>query len=318
MQIFSSLAELRELKKPVHWAMGFFDGVHLGHAQVVRSASTPGALRGVLTFQQHPLALLCPERQPRLLTPDPAQKAALLEALGVDVLLCLPFTPEVASLPPEDFLRALRGACPLAGVSVGANWRFGRGGVGDTAFLRQYAAAHGFPAVVRALVEKDGQQICSSLIRRCLQAGELGRASALLGRPFCLVGTVEQGQHLARQLGFPTANITLPRRAALPPLGVYEVQAQVGGELLLGVANLGLRPTIQEEEKPVRLESHFLRWQGDLYGRRLCVELRRFLRPEQRFDSLEALREQMQRDLARVSPASAGAAARDSAAQAAL
>lgn len=316
MQTFSSLEELRTLERPVHWAMGFFDGVHLGHAQVIRSASSSGALRGVLTFQQHPLSLLCPERQPLLLTPDLGQKKALLEDLGVDVLLCLPFTPAMASLTPEDFLHALRSACPLAGVSVGANWRFGRGGVGDTAFLRQYAAAHAFPAVVQTLVEKDGQQICSSLIRRCLREGELARATALLGRPFCLVGTVEQGQHLARRLGFPTANITLPRRAALPPLGVYEVQARVEGELLRGVANLGLRPTIREEEKPIRLETHFLHWQGDLYGKKLQVELRRFLRPERRFDSLEELRAQMQHDLEDVSSSSEAPKAENAAAQA--
>ncbi len=302
MQILSSLEELERLGRPVHWAMGFFDGVHLGHARVIRSASTPGALRGVLTFRQHPLSLLCPEKQPLLLTPDREQKEALLAALGVDVMLCLPFTPGLAALSPTDFLDALRAACPLAGVSVGANWHFGRGGAGDTTFLRQYAADHHFPALVQELVERGGQRVCSSLIRCCLREGKLRRAEELLGHPFRICGTVEHGQHLARQLGFPTANLTLPERAALPPLGVYEVQAILGEKPWRGVANLGLRPTIREEKKIIRLETHFPRWQGDLYGQRLEVELCRFLRPEQRFDSLDALKEQMALDLAQVTP----------------
>ena len=305
MQVLTSLEEPGRLGRPVHWAMGFFDGVHLGHAKVICSASTPGALRGVLTFCQHPLSLLCPERQPLLLTPDMEQKKALLAALGVDVMLCLPFTPGLAAMSPSAFLDALRAACPLAGISVGVNWHFGRGGAGDTTFLRQYAAAHHFPALVQELVEKGGQRVCSSLIRRCLTEGKLRLAEKFLGHPFRICGTVEHGQHLARRLGFPTANLTLPERAALPPLGVYEVQATLGDKPWRGVANLGLRPTIREEKKIIRLESHFPGWQGDLYGRRLEVELCRFLRPERRFDSLDALKEQMALDLAQV--ASSGA-----------
>ncbi len=288
---------------PIHWAMGFFDGVHRGHRLVVESASTPGALRGVLTFASHPLALLAPERQPRLLTPHAGHKAALLEPLGVEVLLQLPFTPELAALAPQDFLAWLEAACPggIAGLSVGNNWRFGRGGCGDAELLRREAAQRGWRLCVHPLICEGGQPVCSSRIRRVLAEGQLAEATQLLGHPFCICGVVEPGQKLARKLGFPTANITLPPLAALPPMGVYEVAFCHGGERLRGVANLGLRPTIDEAHKPVRLELHVVGgWSGDLYGCELTVELCRFLRPEKRFESLEALRAQMAADVAAV------------------
>ena len=300
MHVFHSLDELRTLDRPVHWAMGFFDGVHRGHRRVIESADTSGALRGVLTFAEHPLALLWPELQPRLLTPDAEQKTALLRELGVDVLLQLPFTRALAALSPAEFLDALCAACPVAGVSVGSNWRFGRDGAGDTDFVREYAARRGFLACVQELLAQEGETVCSSRIRSALAAGRLAEVESMLGRPFSICGVVEHGQHLARTLGFPTANITLSPHAATPPFGVYAVRCRVEGEYLHGMANLGLRPTIDETEKPVRLETHFAGWQGDLYGRRLEVELLRFIRQELRFSSIEELQQQIAADLAGV------------------
>lgn len=297
MKIISSFDELCTLNRPVHWAMGFFDGVHRGHRRVIQSAETPGALRGVFTFAEHPLALLWPEIQPKLLTPDAEQKAQLLEQLGVEVMLRLPFTREIAALSPVAFLDTLCGACPVAGISVGSNWRFGRDGAGDTELVQEYAARHGIRACVQPLLEQSGETVCSSRIRSSLAAGRLAECEEMLGHPFCICGTVEHGQHLARQLGFPTANITLPPHAALPPFGVYAVTARCGDITLRGMANLGLRPTIDESEKPVRLETHFIGWSGDLYGSRLEVALNRFIRPELRFDSIESLKKQIALDL---------------------
>ena len=300
MNILSSLDELRALHNPVHWAMGFFDGVHRGHRRVIESASTPGALRGVFTFAEHPLALLWPEIQPKLLTPDAELKAELMRELGVDVLLCLPFTRRIAALSPGEFLDGLRAACPIAGISVGNNWRFGRDGAGDTDFVQEYAARHGIRACVQPLLEQDGETVCSSRIRSALAAGRLAECEEMLGRPFSICGSVEHGQHLARQLGFPTANITLPANAALPPFGVYAVTCRFGGTILRGMANIGLRPTIDETEKPIRLEAHFVDWSGDLYGKRLEISLTRFIRPELRFDGIESLRKQIALDLAQL------------------
>ena len=297
MKILHSMEELAALNLPVHWAMGFFDGVHRGHQQVIESADTPGALRGVLTFSGHPLAVLAPQRQPRLITPLAVQKQALLVESGVEVLLELTFTPELAAMEPQDFLEALRQACPMAGISVGRNWHFGKGGVGNAAFVEAYAASHGLRACVQDMAEYEGERICSSRIRQVLEAGNLPAAEAMLGHAFSVAGVVEHGQHLARQLGFPTANIEVHPQAVLPPAGVYEVQVMVEGSLRRGIANLGLRPTIQETCKVVRLEMHLPGWQGDLYGCLLCVELRRFLRPERRFSSVEELRSQIAADV---------------------
>lgn len=297
MLILHSIAEPASVNMPVHWAMGFFDGVHRGHRRVIESADTPGALRGVLTFAQHPLAVLAPQRQPKLITPDSGQKRALLAELGVQVLLELPFTPELAATGPREFLDALRGVCRMAGISVGRNWHFGKGGVGNAAFVEAYAAEHGLRACVQDMAELQGERICSSRIRELLQEGNLPLAQEMLGHTFSIHGTVEPGQKLARKLGFPTANMQIHPAAVLPPFGVYEVAASVEGTVVRGIANLGLRPTIDEAQKVLRLETHLLGWQGDLYGRPLQVELLRFLRPERKFASVAGLQAQIAADI---------------------
>ena len=297
MMILHSMDELAALHQPVHWAMGFFDGVHRGHQQVIASADTPGCLRGVLTFAEHPLAVLAPQKQPKLITPEADQKRMLLEENRVQVLLELPFTPALAAMEPRAFLDALRAACPMAGISVGRNWHFGKGGVGNAAFVEQYAAEHGLRACVQDMAEYEGERICSTRIREVLAEGDLPRAQAMLGHRFSIAGEVEQGQKLARRLGFPTANMRVNSQAALPPAGVYEVQTWVDGALCRGIANLGIRPTIDEAQKVVRLETHLLGWQGNLYGRRMQMELLRFLRPEKKFGSVDELRAQIEADV---------------------
>lgn len=297
MLILHSMDELASLRQPVHWAMGFFDGVHRGHQQVIASADTPGSLRGVLTFASHPLAVLAPQKQPKLITPETEQKRALLAAAGVQVLLELPFTSGLAATEPRAFLDALRAVCPMAGISVGRNWHFGKGGVGNAAFVEQYAAEHGLRACVQDMAEYEGVRICSTRIREVLAAGNLPLAQAMLGHSFSIAGEVEQGQKLARRLGFPTANMRVHPQAVLPPAGVYEVHTLVDGVLCRGIANLGIRPTIDEAQKVVRLETHLLNWQGNLYGRRMQMELLRFLRPEKKFGSVDELRAQIEADV---------------------
>lgn len=297
MLILHSINELATVSQPVHWAMGFFDGVHCGHRRVIESADTPGALRGVLTFAQHPLAVLAPQRQPKLITPVAEQKRALLAELGVQVLLELPFTPELAATSPFDFLDGLRAACRMAGISVGRNWHFGKGGVGNAAFVESYAAEHGLRACVQDMAELQGERICSSRIRELVVAGNLPLAQEMLGHAFSIAGVVEPGQKLARKLGFPTANMQIHPAAVLPPFGVYEVAASVDGTVVRGIANLGLRPTIDEAQKVLRLETHLLNWQGDLYGRPLQVALLRFLRPERKFASVAELQAQITADI---------------------
>ena len=301
MLIYDHPEQLIGLNKPVYWALGFFDGVHRGHRKVIRAAHSPGALRGVLTFDRHPLTLLRPESAPLLLTPDAAQKAELIEKEGqADVLLRWPFTAELAGMEPLAFLDALSAACRIAGISVGANWRFGRGGSGSPELLCREGEIRGFPVKVQDLEEVEGMPVSSSRARIELAAGHLERVELLLGRRYSIIGTVEHGQHLARRLGFPTANVHMTAGAALPPFGVYSVRCLLGAEPRIGIANLGMRPTIKESTKEVRLEVHLPGWQGDLYGQRLEVELMHFVRPERSFPSIEALQRQMQRDIAAV------------------
>lgn len=298
MDVLHSLPELAAYSQPIHWAAGFFDGVHRGHQRVIGSASSQGALRGALTFDPHPLALLRPEAAPRLLTPDAAYKKSLLAQAGVDILLCLPFNAALARKDARQFLAELCQSCHVAGLSVGENWHFGKDGAGDARMVRQLAARYGFTACINPLVRTEEGIISSSCIRALLADGCLETANSMLGRPFAVVGTVEHGQQLARSLGFPTANISMPPQAALPRAGVYAVQAQLEGVACRGIANIGWRPTIRESIKVPRLEAHFPGWHGDLYGKRLEVSLLRFLRPEQRFPSVEALKAQIAADVA--------------------
>ena len=302
MQIFHSFAELKKVPCPVHWAMGFFDGVHRGHKRVIDSAASPGAMRGVLTFQPHPLAVLNPQAAPALLTPDPDMKAELLSSMGVELLLVLPFNTQLAALSPQEFLNTLLGSCSTVGISVGNNWHFGKGGSGNADFLRSQADKLGFTARINDMLQIDGDTVCSTRIRHLLAEGNIELANAMLGRNFTIRGTVEHGQKLARTLGFPTANITLPPSAALPRPGVYKVQALIDGRLQCGIANVGLRPTICEDFKPTRLETHFINWSGNLYGKQLDVQLLHFIRPEQKFNGIDALKSQIERDIATVMP----------------
>ena len=296
MQLLSSIAELKNIQSPIHWAMGFFDGFHLGHQQLLRTAKQAG-LTGMLSFATHPMQLLCPERAPKLLCPDLAQRIALAEAAGVDILLLLPFSEELSQIYPRDFLDAIAEACPIGSISVGENWQFGRGGMGDAAYLRGYAQEKGFAYFIHELCELEGiGVVSSSRVRERLAAADLAAVRAMLGRDFCIEAEVEHGQQLARQWGYPTANMRLSEQAALPPFGVYAISAVIDGQRVHGVANLGLRPSINEACKIVRLECHFFDWSGDLYGQRLSVELRHFLRAERHFAGLDELRAQIERD----------------------
>lgn len=303
MLLLHSFEQLARFKQPVSWALGFFDGFHQGHQAVIQAAKEAAqgqGLCGMITFRQHPLSVLCPERAPQLICPRLEDRLQLAQSLGVDVFLLLDFTPELATLSAQDFLDRLTQACPTWGISMGQNCHFGHRGKGDARFLQDYTAQRALQGHVVHLSEKEGLSISSSRIRQALKMGDLEAAEAMLGRPFRISGIVEEGQKLARKLGFPTANIALSPQAALPPFGVYEVQCLHQGEILRGVANLGIRPSIQEDCKLTRLESHFLHWQGDLYGQDLCIELLRFIRPEQVFHSLPDLQAAIEHDMAQV------------------
>jgi riboflavin kinase / FMN adenylyltransferase len=300
MTVLHSLAELAQVPGPVALAVGVFDGLHLGHQEVIRAAQEHARQhRGqavVMSFEPHPMKLLRPAAAPqRLCGLDYRQQ--LLSQLGIDSTLLCPFDPEFAAIQAEDFIHRLADFCqPLGCISVGYSWVFGRGRRGDIHLLMDQGQKHDFAVYGVPPVRDDaGKIISSTSIREAVAAGDLAQASRWLGRPYALFGEVVPGRQLARQLGFPTANVR-PGAELLPPFGVYEVSVRLAdGHWHHGIANLGVRPTVAGQEP--WLEVHLLNFTGDLYGQKLEVRLQRFLRAEQKFSSVEALREQILLDL---------------------
>jgi riboflavin kinase / FMN adenylyltransferase len=288
--------------RPLHLAIGMFDGIHRGHRAVidaaVHTARAAAGASAVLTFWPHPSALFRPEQPTRLIQP-PATKARMLCGLGVDAVITQPFTPELAAVEAEDFLPWLVRALPhLAAVHVGENFRFGRGRRGDVTLLAAEGRRLGVRVASAPRVNLDGEPISSTRIRALLEAGGIEAANALLGYPYFAHGFVAAGKRLGRTIGFPTLNV--PWAPELRPrLGVYAVRiaAAPGGEWLPAVANYGLRPTVETAAEP-RLEVHVLGPCPLGEGDHVKVEWLRFLRPEARFAGLDELHTQIARDRA--------------------
>lgn len=298
MRLLHSIDDLATIDAPIVIAAGVFDGLHHGHRAVLeeatRLAASTHATTVALTFDPHPATILRPSGAPRLLTPTPL-KLRLLERLGIPCTLLIPFDTAFASLPATAFLDAiLASAKHLAGFCIGHDWRFGHRRSGDATLLAHTAARHHFATKELDPVTLDGLTVSSTLVRQTLAAGRLDQAARLLGRPHTIAGTVLPGASLGARIGFPTANI-LPGDAQLPPLGVYAVHTRLGDRHLPGVANLGIRPTINPSPTPV-LETHLFDFDEDITGREIEVSLLHFLRPEQKFTSTDALRDAIARD----------------------
>ena len=268
-------------------AVGFFDGVHLGHQAILRGANR------ALTFARHPLSVIAPEKAPRLVMGLDARLAAI-RACGVTDVVALDFTPALAATSQEEF--AARHFVDASGrplrVRCGANWNFGKGGSGDAEWLRK----HGFDVTVVPYAVYKGEPVSSSRIRAALAAGEVEDANAMLGRPLRAFGEPFPGKGVGRSIGFPTINLRLAAPAPAVPLGVYEVR--VGGRR--GVANYGVAPTMREQKwnEPV-LEVHFPGLDAPPPAATeppVAVDFVRFVRPERAFASVDELREQIARD----------------------
>ena len=337
-------SSLRAAKTPTNIALGNFDGVHLGHQQVMaqvlagrfpRQASnllearsiaalhssmvaaghsdlsdsgrfdiaeqlpkspgvSPAVQATVVTFSPHPQEYFSGVPKP-LLTPI-AEKTWQLAQIGIQQLVMLPFNPALAELSPAEFVaQILIKGLQAEQISVGSDFRFGKGRCGDAEMLKTIAARYGVPVQQVPLRHEKGDRISSSRIRQALQSGDLEVATRLLGHPYMLTGRVTRGQQLGRTIGFPTANLQLPADKYLPRTGVYSVRAYgVGDQPLPGVMNIGNRPTVNGQALSV--EIHLLDWAGDLYGQTLTVSLEGFVRAEQKFDSLTALKTQIAAD----------------------
>lgn len=300
MKVLHAISELSSLPGPVHLAVGVFDGVHLGHRAVIEravaSAKRSGGTAAVITFDPHPATVLRPDSAPLLLT-STRHKLRLFSALGVTHTLVLPFDTAFASTAPADFVIALAGACkPLGQICVGENWAFGKGRSGTVALLQLLGLTLRFEAVGVPSVAVNGETVSSTAIRTAIQNGDLSAAASMLGRHFSIFGTVKPGRQLARKLQFPTANIQ-PECEQLPPDGVYVVEVAHPGGVQPGVANVGLRPTVEANAKERLVEAHLLDWHGELTGSDLEVTFLEFLRPEHKFPSIDALAAQIASDV---------------------
>ncbi len=303
MDVLFDIGDLKRVPGPLHLAIGVFDGVHLGHRAVIEAAREGAEASGgtviVVTFDPHPVEVLSPRNAPRLLT-APAHKLHLLErSLGIRRVLVVPFTEEFASRTGEEFIESLVAASPetgIAQISVGKGWQFGKARSGNVELLRSLGERHGFSVSGVEIVEVNGMRVSSTRIREAVSSGDFEIAKQLLGRDYTVFGTVMEGKKIGRTIGFPTANFDV-HREQLPPTGVYAVRAIGAGDSWDGVANLGYRPTVEGGKMKRLLEVHLFGLEHEIYGEDLEVEFVSFLRPEQKFDGIESLKEQIARDV---------------------
>jgi riboflavin kinase/FMN adenylyltransferase len=281
-------------------AIGMFDGVHLGHQHVIRQtvadAAQHEALSLVVTFDRHPNTVVAPTRVPPLIYSLP-QKLRSIEALGAEATWLIRFDAAFSRQTGEEFVRKLaRGFGHLQSICVGSEFTFGYKRSGDIQLLQRLGHELEFTVHGLAAVALDGRAVSSTRIRETIALGQLDAVAQMLGRGYSLAGPVIRGDQLGRKLGFPTANVDAAG-LALPPNGVYAAHAQTGGRTLRAVVNIGVRPTVADAAASRRVEAHLLDWEGELYGQELELTFVENLREEQRFESIEALRSQIARDV---------------------
>jgi len=281
-------------------AMGTFDGVHRGHQQVIalaaKAAGELGAPLGVITFDQHPRAYFRPH-EPAFQLMKPDQQARALEALGVEVLYVLPLNPELAEMTDREFAtRVLHEGLGARHVAVGFDNSFGKDRTGSPQTMQAYGRELGFGvSVAEPVADAAGEKFSSTAVREALRDGRPGDAARILGRPFAIEGVVQRGRQLGRKLGYPTANVGL-ESYVVPRFGVYATRTRLpDGRDLPGVANLGVNPTIEGVRMPL-LEVWLFDFDEDIYDQVIETDLIAFLRPELKFDSLEAMTEQVMKD----------------------
>ena len=286
------------MKEKTIYALGFFDGVHLGHAALLAAcrklAEEQGCKAAAVTFSSHPDTLVL-GKTPNLINTI-EDRVRLLKAAGMDDVIVLPFDKRMMTCPWQDFLTLLVEHYHAAGLVCGHDFRFGYRGQGNAELLRQVCREAGIPCTVVPEQKMDGITLSSTHIRGLLEAGEMERAVAFLGHPHILAGEVVSGRRLGRTIGVPTANVLIPEGLVVPKRGVYAGKCLVDGKPYLAVTNIGSRPTVEGHQ--VRAESWLLDFTGDLYGEEVALEFHKFLRPEQKFDSLEELKAQIQADAA--------------------
>lgn len=298
MQIAYSLDDVPKQIKPIVLTIGNFDGMHLGHQALLQYlkniAKKRYACSAVLTFANHPSKVL--NFNPTPLICNIEHKLFLIDQAGIDLTILIPFTKEFSEQTPDQFLKKIQSILPFQILILGSDAHIGKNREGDKKMILALAKAMEFTAEYFPDVEKDGQRISSSLIRDCIRQGNLRQAEALLGRPYGIYGEIVKGSGRGTPIGFPTANIQV-EGLCLPPLGVYAVSLFIDHKKLDGVANLGMAPTVRQDFKPI-LEVHlFNHPHSDMYGKKVDVHFRQYIRQERRFQSIEELKQQIAQDI---------------------
>lgn len=300
MAVYHGIDAYTPTEYGAHVALGYFDGVHMGHRAVIAAcADSKGRCDSlVLTFSQSPAAALG-RPQPSILT-DNATKAALIGEMGIDGVIFADFNA-VRDYSAENFVRViLRDRLHAKKVCCGYNYRFGKDGRGDTILLRRLCAAYGIGVEVHEPVSIDGTAVSSTEIRRRLSAGDVAGANRMLGYPYRICGTVVGGNHIGTEMGYPTVNIPIADGAAVPAYGVYATEIRIDGRVYKGATNIGVHPTVGSNDMPL-CETFLLDFEGgDLYGKHAACALLRYIRPESAFRSPQELSEQIQRDIAQI------------------
>ncbi len=299
MKVIKKLAGLTKKYSSPVVALGMFDGVHLGHASVIRRAvEIAQKISGtamVFTFSNHPLSVLSPETAP-LMIGSRSLRREIFESLGVEVLIEIPFTKELSRKSPEEFLELLRDKISPICVVTGPNYTFGRLGKGNGRLLIREGENYGFRAEICPAITVDKKTVSSTKIRALIAEGNLSEANELLGRNFTYVAKVVNGDKRGRKLGFPTANLEIEDSRAMLPNGVYIVRVKVGGDFFSGIANVGDNPTFKVAKR--RLEVFIDNFSGDIYGEEISVGFVSKIRDEKTFASVEELKAQLNEDLA--------------------
>lgn len=307
MRIFHDIRDA-DLPGPTFFTIGNFDGLHRGHQMLLdrlrHNAAAQQGQSALLTFDPHPLTVLRPGAALELLT-TPDERLALAAGQGIDAGIIQPFTPELAQLGPREFLELLARHGGLAGLTVGPDFALGRNRAGTLDVLAELGREMGFSLDVVQPVQVDGEEVRSFAIRQALRAGQVERMAGMLGRDYAISGAVVHGDHRGRIIGIPTANLQIAPERLLPADGVYANWVRVGdtpdAPRLAGVTNIGMRPTVNGTER--RVECHIFDFpppdqSGDLYGQTLTLAFVQRLRPEKRFESLDALIGQIRQDMA--------------------
>ena len=300
MQVDNELAQFLPPKETL-LTIGVFDGVHLGHkfliSKLVRLAARQNLLSCVITFRQHPRDLLSPKTKLRYLSTLP-ERERLLKNEGIDIVVALSFNWELAKLSARQFVSLLQKHLKMRGLVIGPDFTLGRDREGNAALLRSLGEEMGFSVTIVAPKTIDGEVASSTVIRQALADGNMEKVTRLLGRPFSLLGKVTHGEHRGTGIGFPTVNLTVDAKMALPPDGVYATRAYIGEEEFQAMTNIGRRPTFGDNKERT-IESFILNYNQEIYGKELKIEIIQRLRDEKHFDSIEELKQQIAEDVKR-------------------